>query len=155
MRVSLVAALPILAAAICSSAAAQERQWIAQKSPLGVEMMYGLPESDDILFAVRCDADARQIFVGFAHEPIGAGPGDTITLGLMSENGEIGLPAIVAYIDAMDITLIETTEVAGAELKPILSGGGTLFVMVEDGSEEIQLDGTAGDFADLFAACGL
>jgi hypothetical protein len=141
-------------ALLASSADAQERRWIANKTPEGIEVMYGMPESDDILFAIRCEAETKEVFVGFAHKPVSVEPGGPITLVLFSEAGEVELPAIVTYLDTMDITLIETPDVPGALLRPVFTEGTTLSIMVEDGVEEIPLTDTVDDFDALFTACG-
>jgi hypothetical protein len=139
--------------AAASAAEAEERQWIVDASSFGVEMMYGMPESDDILFAIRCDSKAKEIFIGFAHDPLGAKAGHVIELELDSEGGRVMLPAVVSYFDAMEVTLIETPNVTGAGLRPIFTDGVTLAVTVVDGTEEIPLSGMAGDFDALFSAC--
>jgi hypothetical protein len=155
MRARVPLALAILLVAAVALAGAQDRQWISQSSPDGAEVMYGTPDSDDILFAVRCDAAAKEVFVGFAHQPIGVAPGGAIDLTVFSEAGEVVLAATVSYFDAADIYLIETGNVASDDLRKVLTQGRTLSVMVEDGAEEIPLEGSAEGFGKLFSACGL
>jgi len=146
--------IPIMLSVLAPSADAQERRWMVDSSSFGAEMMYGTPESDDILFAIRCDAKAKEIFVGFAHDPLGAKPGSTIDLELYSEGGHVVLPAVVSYFDAIGVTLIETPNVTGAGLRPIFTDGLTLDVTVVDGTEQVPLSGMADDFDALFTACG-
>lgn len=153
MRASRLAMLFALLSVFATAAMAQEREWITAESDAGVEMMYGTPESDDILFAIRCDAKSKEIFIGFAHEPIGVRSGGAIDLTLFSESGETVIPSKASYLDTMDIWLIETTSIDAEKLRPIVTEGTALSVMVQDGSEEIPLEGTADGFKALFEAC--
>lgn len=153
LHLAILLMLPALPAAAVSPAGAQEREWVTVESDAGVEMMYGTPESDDIMFAVRCDAKSKDIFIGFAHEPIGVRSGSAIDLTLFSEAGETVVPSKASYLDTMDIWLIETTPIDAEKLRPIVIDGTVLSVMVQDGSEEIPLAGTADDFKSLFKAC--
>lgn len=154
MRTFPNAAVSLLLALTASPAAAQEREWVTGTSETGVEMMYGTTDSDDILFAIRCDAKSKEIFVGFAHMPIGVRNGDAIDLTLVSEAGETVLPSQVTYLEPMDIWLVESTDVPAADLRRIVTGGSALNVMVQDGGEEIPLAGAAEGFEALFSACG-
>ena len=143
----------LLVLSVATPAAAQEPEWLTGQSDNGVEMMYGTPASDDILFAIRCDAKTKELFVGFAHEPVGVPHGGSIDLTLFSEAGEVVLPAKVSYLDAMDITLIESKTVPAEELRKIVTEGTVLSVMVQDGVEEIPIKGMALNFSTLFSAC--
>lgn len=154
MRLFRLVLVPMLLPMLAASAEAQERRWMVDTSSFGSEMMYGTPDSDDILFAIRCDAKAKEIFVGFAHDPLGAKPGSMIDLDLYSEGGHVVLPAVVSYFDAMGVTLIETPNVTGAGLRPIFTEGVTLDVTVVDGTEQVPLSGMSTDFDALFTACG-
>jgi|GEM_PF-3289063 len=150
VRISLFSAVALLCAL---PASAQERRWMTDSSSFGVEMMFGTPNSDDVLFAIRCDSRAKEIFVGFAYDPVGVQPGSTIDLDLYSEGGHVVLPAHVSYFPEMQVTLIETPNVTGAGLRPIFTKGSVLEVRVLDGGEDVSLSGMEADFDALFTAC--
>lgn len=145
MTLSLAAAAP---------AAAQDRQWIVQDySPDGVAVMYGTPESDDVVLAFRCEPADGTLVVTVEHEPVRVGPDGTVGLILFSDAGEVALTARVERLEEIGVTLMEATTAPSPDLRAVLAGGDTLAVMIEDGAEEVPLAGSQAGFAALFAAC--
>ena len=55
---ALVLALPAMA-----PAAAQERTWILDDNPEAPRLIYGAPESDDILISFSCEPDQRRMTI--------------------------------------------------------------------------------------------
>ena len=96
MRRIVLALVSLLAAPLVG--AAQEaggRQWIGMAGPEGASLIYGTPQSDDIVIAFACDRATKELGVSFAHEPIGATDGMEVEVELFSEGGMVVLAKIL------------------------------------------------------------
>jgi hypothetical protein len=145
-----------VAASLAQAAGAQDgqRRWIALGSPERSALVYGTPDSDDLVIGFACLHATRQIAVAFTHEPLGAKDGMRVGIELSSESTHIALDATGQRLALDDIFLLEAKTTLSPALRRILTKGRTLTVMVQDGVEEIPLQGAAKAAADLIEACG-
>jgi hypothetical protein len=148
-----VALVPLLAVAAVPAIAQEGRQWIGMGGPEGASLIYGTPESDDIVVAFACERASQEIVVSFTFEPVGASDGVQLDMELSSEAGSVVLNASGHRLLLDDSFVLEAT-VAPDELREILTEGETLTVMVQDGAEELPLAGATDEVAALFEACG-
>jgi len=145
--------------------AAEGRVWIGT----AVGLLYGTPDSDDLLLGFACfeEGDGPVLAVALAHEPVFLADGEAATLELRSAGGALALAGEGMRLLLDDLFLIEARLVepearreAGAALAALLTAGGTLSVLVEDGEVELPLDGLAAALeeapgpAAVFAGCG-
>jgi len=156
MRRSVVLLTSALAVSLALEAAAEDRRrWLALSSPEARTVVYGTPESGDLVISFSCKRATRQIVVGFIHEPVGAENGMRIGMELSSEGGRVRLDATGERLPPFDgrfLLLAET--MPSPALRDMLTQGKTLSVMVQDGVEEIPLEGAAEAAAPLIEACG-
>jgi hypothetical protein len=145
-----------LAVSLALEAAADDgrRRWIAVSGPQVSSLMYGTPDSDDVHIGFTCRRATRQITVAFAHEPVGAKDGMRLGIELWSEGGRVMLDAAGRRMQLDDLFVLEATTTLSPALRRILTEGKTLSVMVQDGVEEIPLEGAARAAAGLMEACG-
>jgi hypothetical protein len=130
------------------------RSWIAWSDKKVTRLIYGTPESEDAVISFTCTRATRQIAVAFGHEPVGAKDGMRIGMELLSEGGRVMLDATGQGAQLHDIFFLEAKTTLSPALRRILTEGKTLSVMVQDGAEEIPLQGAAKAAAALIAACG-
>src|SRR5262245_28826263 len=156
MRPSVVLLTSALAVSLALEAAAeQHRRWLAANGAEGSALGYGTPETDDVLISFACPRATRQIVVTFAHEPVGARDGMRIGMELFSEGGRVMLDATGERDQLLDDNfLLRAKTTLNPALRRILTEGRTLSVMVQDGVEEIPLEGAAEAAAALIEACG-
>ncbi len=156
MRLNGVLLASALAVSLALEAGAQDdrRRWIALGTPEASSLVYGTPESDDLVVSFACKRATRQILVGFIHEPVGARDGMRIGIELSSEGGRVGLDATGERLPMDDRFLLLASTTLSPALRRILTEGKTLSVTVQDGAEEIPLRGAADAAADLIKACG-
>jgi hypothetical protein len=149
-------AVLLVAALIVSPALGAEpgRSWIAWSDEKVARLAYGTPESDDMVVGFICTRATRQLTVAFAHEPVGARDGMRIGMELFSEGGRVTLEATGERLQLDDIFLLEAKTTLTPALRGVLTKGRTLSVTVQDGVDEIPLQGAAEAAADLVEACG-
>jgi hypothetical protein len=153
MRLTIVA-VALLAAAGIEVNAQEGRQWIGIAGPDGASLLYGTPQSDDIVIGFRCERATDELVVSFRFEPVGAADGMEIDMELFSEGSAVVLPATGERMLLDDAFVLEARTELDPALRRIITEGETLSVMVQDGVEEIPLDGAAEEAAALFEACG-
>lgn len=154
MHLTSIALAGLLAAAAVPVSGQERRQWIAGEGPEGASLIYGTPQSDDVLLRFSCDAATKELTVAFAFEPLGAAEGMQIDMELFSEGGTAVLNATGHRMLLDDGFVLEATTRLEPELRQILTEGDTLSIMVQDGVEEIPLTGAAKDAAALLEQCG-
>ena len=151
MKTRALAATLALVAALPASAQEELLTWIAGTVPEAPMLLYGIPDSDHIVIGFRCAADLEGIQVTYNHEPLMARPGMTIAIDLSSAGGAYLVPATAIFSEMMGAYFLEGMAKAEA-LEPILSAGDMLFVMVEDGVEELP-QAAPEMVRDFFASC--
>ena len=151
MKTRALAATLALVAALPATAQEEVLTWIAGTVPEAPMLLYGIPDSDHIVIGFRCAADLEGIQVTYNHEPVAARPGMAIAIDLSSAGGAYLVPATAVFSEILGAYFLEGAAKAEA-LEPILSAGDVLFVMVEDGVEELPQ--AAPDMVrDFFASC--
>lgn len=153
MRLTIVA-VALLASAGADASAQEGRQWIGSAGPDGAALLYGTPQSDDIVIGFWCERATGDLVVSFRFEPVGAADGMEIDMELFSEGGAVVLLATGERMLLDDAFVLEARTDLNRALRRIISEGETLSVMVQDGAEEIPLAGAAEEAAALFEACG-
>jgi hypothetical protein len=154
MRLTIVAVVALLGSAGIGASAQEVRQWIGIAGPNGASLLYGTPQSDDIVVGFWCERATDELVVSFRFEPVGAADGMEIDMELSSEAGSVVLPATGERMLLDDAFVLEARTELDPVLRRIISEGVTLSIMVQDGVEEIPLAGAAEEAAALFEACG-
>jgi hypothetical protein len=155
VRSSVVFLASALAVAPAPAAGAERgRDWLAFGSAEKSVLVYGTPETDDVVISFSCTRATREVTVAFTHEPVGAKDGLRIGMELFSEGGRMMLDATGQRVEFDDTFVLEAKTTLSPVLRHILTDGQTLSVMVQDGVEEIPLQGAAKAGAVLIEACG-
>jgi hypothetical protein len=155
MRPSGVLLASALAVSVALEAGAQDdrRGWIVLSTPEASSVVYGTPNSDDLVISFSCKLATREIVVGFMHEPVRAKNGMRIDMELSSAGGRVRLDATGERLQLDDRFLLLAETTLSPALRRILTEGKTLSVKVRDRGKEIPLQGAAQAAADLIRAC--
>ncbi len=129
------------------------RQWIGAASAEGASLIYGTPQSDDVVLRFACDPATKELTAAFGFEPVGAADGMELDLELSSQGGSLVLHATGQRMLMDDSFVLEAKAPFDPALRDIITEGETLFVMAEDGVEEIPLAGAAEQAAAFFQEC--
>lgn len=147
-RIALAASVSVATPAI-----AQEERlvWIGNETPLEIALQYGLPESDHVVFGIRCDRESRLVTLsyGLNAEPGFPGP---YAIDLSSIGGARVIEAKLVHLDALEMYLLEAKITLDPEMSKILTTGDTLFLMIGDGADELPLP-EEGQLQPVLDAC--
>lgn len=147
----------VLACAAAPAIAADEYRWHGHITEEGGALSYAIPDSDGIKLDFHCERKTRKIVVTYEHEPQGIKDKDKVFV-RFSLRGRNPGPALTLHAAAERLDLNDTFILVGetrmgADLRQLLTEGGTLLVTVNGRSEEIPLAGIAKQTRYLFAAC--
>jgi hypothetical protein len=149
-----IALAALLVASCGEPAGAQEsRQWIGATSPDSVSLLYGTPDTDDVVINFTCDRVKKSIRFAYTFEPAGATSGMRIDVELSSEGGKMVLNAAGRRMDTDDAFVLEATTRADAALRRTLTEGRTLSIRVQMQVQAFPLSRATKPAADLIAAC--
>ncbi|MGD9739030.1 MAG: hypothetical protein AB7O56_09040 [Bauldia sp.] len=146
-------ALPFAAGlAIAVPAIAQDGLvWIAAERPEGVGLIYGLPESDHVVFTLDCDRESLALTITYLLDGEIGRP-EPFVLGLTSEGGTIEIDAAQVHLEMLDLYLLETKTTLDEPLAAIFTTGTTLTVTVGELTQELPLP-AAEELQPLLDAC--
>ena len=134
-RIAIAASVGLAMPAI----AQQERfVWIGNETPLEVALQYGLPQSDDVLLAIRCDRESRALTFTYALSAELGLPGP-YAIDISTAGGARLIEATQVHLEALGVYLFEAKTILDVELSKILTGGDTLHLMIGDGGDEFPL----------------
>jgi hypothetical protein len=143
----------VLLAAAGGPLSAEGRSWIADSDADAVWLIYGTPESDDILLSLTCERTAKTLTVWFATEPVAKDP-KSLPMELVSDGGRAQIVGNGSRSEMDDAFALEAKTALTPEWEKLLTGGKTLSVQVEGGKQAIPLDDTAQQgVAEIVKAC--
>ncbi|MBX3580919.1 MAG: hypothetical protein KF810_03355 [Rhizobiaceae bacterium] len=140
---------------VVASAHAQDRVWIGDTYEEGASLIYGTPDTGDIALSFSCARGSGKVAFSYIFEPINPTEGARVEVTL--EAGDIIMPVQTTgtRLEMDDIFVLEGQIPFDAQLVDLLTSQGALEVFVEDGSEEIPLEGARQAGRKLFETCPL
>jgi hypothetical protein len=144
--------LPCLAGTL---PAAQGRSWIADGDDSAAWIIYGTPESDDVVLSLTCDKAAKTVIVWFATEPVTVKNPQSLPMVISSEGGHVSLTGQGARSEMDDAYSLEAKTALTPELEKLLTGARKLSVKADGaGNADMPLDDVALNGAqDLVKGC--
>ena len=133
--------------------AQDRRQWIGAANPDSVVLLYGTPNTDDVVINFTCNRAKKSVKFSYASEPAGARNGMRIDVELSSEGGKMVLNATGRRMDMDDAFVLEATTRVDAALRRLLTEGRTLSIRVQKNVQAFPLAGVGKQAAELMAAC--
>lgn len=155
LLVALVALAPV-----AEAQAEAGRRWTGGGDAESGWLAYGTPETDDLVVHFSCERAMRRLLVTYLFEPVVAEDGGRVFLEIFSVGvGEDGA-SVILPLEATghrllldDAFLLEARTAWNPALRRLIVEGRELSIMVEDGVEELPLEGAAEQAAELFRAC--
>lgn len=129
------------------------RQWLGAIYGNAAALVYGTPQSDDLIISFLCDRASKALTVAFISEPAGARDGMRVDMELSSEGGSVSLNATGQRLGTGAFQFEATARSASA-IGRILTGGRILAVRLQQSTVAIPLAGAETHVAELVAACG-
>ncbi len=134
----------ILVVGLSGAASAQNRTWVSDGDDDAAWIIYGTPESDDVLLSLTCDKAAKTVTVWFATEPVAAKNPPSLPLEIASEGGRIRLTGQGARSEMDDAYSLEAKSPLTPELENLLIQARKISVRVEGaGKMDMPLDDVA------------
>jgi hypothetical protein len=153
-RLACCAAAALLWAATISALSAEGRSWVADSNAEATWLIYGTPESDDILLSLTCERGTNTLTVWFAVPPASGNDPETLPLELGSAGGRVQLTGKTSRSEMDDLFSLEAKTAFTPEVEKLLTGGKTLSVKVEGGAQDMPIDETAQKgIADIVESC--
>ena len=136
------------------SAAAEGRRWIADSGDDVATLIYGTPESDDMVLSLTCERASKTLTIWFAPQPVPVKAPDSLPLTLSSEAGRLQLTAAGSHSDLDDSYSLQAQTPLTPELEKLLVGARKLSVKVESRTTDMAIDDVALKGAEeLVEAC--
>lgn len=147
--------LAVIILTVASKVAADsELIWIGASYEESAWLSYAMPQTDWGVISFHCGRATRKLSVSYVFEPVDAEDGMTFDMELMSEGGQVVLHAVGERFLLDDAYILTAKTNLSPELHAVLFEGQTLTIMVQDGVDEIPLDGIITAAGDLIEACG-
>jgi hypothetical protein len=153
-RLACCAAAALLWAATTTALSAEGRSWIADSDADATWLIYGTPESDDILLSLTCERGAKTLAVWFAVQTASGKDPETLPMELISSGGRVQLTGKGSRSELDDLFSLEARTAFTPEVEKLLTGIKTLSVKVEGAAHDMQIDETAQKgIADIIESC--
>jgi hypothetical protein len=138
-----------------SPQAAERRSWVADADDGASWIIYGTPESDDILLSLTCDKAAKTVIVWFATEPVATKSPSTLPLEISSEGGRVSLTGQGSRSEMDDAYSLEAKAPLTPEFEKLLTQARKISVKAEGaGKMDMPLDDVAVNGAqDVVKGC--
>ena len=134
--------------------AADGRRWLADGDSEFARLIYGTPESDDMVLSLSCEKDTKTFWVWFAPQPIPVKASENMPLTIASDAGELELTAQGNHSDMDDSYSLEAKTTLTPAFAKLLSQAKTISIKVENHKMDLPLDDIALKGADeLVQAC--
>jgi hypothetical protein len=153
-RLAALAALVAAGAAAGEGLADEGRAWILDDAGEAVSLVYGTPETDDVLIGFSCGPE-RVLTVTYFFEPADARDGMTAEIELVTAAGHRLVKARGERSLLDDAFVLEGRTRLDAALARILGKGGTLAIAVRGSVDEVPLAGAEAGIAALVARCAV
>jgi hypothetical protein len=123
---------------------AEGRRWIADSNDEVTAVIYGTPESDDMVLSIACERTSKMVAIWFAVEPAPVKAADKMPLALATEGGRVQFTANGSRLDTGDLYSLEAQTPLTPELeKTLTGGGGKLSVEADNRTTDMPLDDAA------------
>jgi hypothetical protein len=137
------------------AAPSEARQWVAQGDAGASLLIYGTPESDDVLLSLTCDHSTKALTLWYVVEPVRAKDPESLAISLRSQAGTVALVGKGSRSELDNAYSLEVATEFTPELEKVLGGAKALSILVEDRAVEVPMDATAQDgIALLKKGCG-
>jgi hypothetical protein len=145
VRLATALALTLICRSTIGEAGAADpaRQWFAQGDQAVSSVIYGTPESDDVLLSLTCDHATKALTVWYTTEPAYSKDPKTLPIDIHSEGGSISLIGNGSRSELDDAYSLDVTTELTPQFEKLLSEATTLTILVEDGTVELPVDETA------------
>ncbi len=144
----------VFALGLALSAAAEGRRWIADSGDDVATLIYGTPESDDMVLSLTCERASKQLTVWFAPQPVPVKAPDSLPLTIASDAGRLQLTAAGTHSELDDSYSLEAHTPLTPEFEKLLVGAKKLSVKVDNHTTDLAIDDVALKGAeDLVEAC--
>lgn len=158
-RRSAIPLLPILPSALAVAVpnpvlGSEDRQWMAVETRARPAILYGTPNSNDVVVEFACPEGTGMVEMTLAYEPIMVGEGAPITLEIAVDNGHnIVLQGTGERLLIDDTFLITARTPLVQQLQYVFTEQEVLSIVVEDGTIDIPIEGAAAAGSRLLSAC--
>lgn len=147
------ATVSALLVALVAPAHAQERIWIGSAHDDGASLVYGTPESGDLALSFDCAKGSDALAFSYAFEPVNATDGVKVEVTLQAGDIIVPIETIGARLEMDDLFVLEGQTKLDNRFVDLITSSGILQIFVEDGSEEIPLDGAREAAESLTRTC--
>jgi hypothetical protein len=135
-------------------AAGEGRRWISDRDSQTAQLIYGTPESDDMLLSLTCEKKTKTLWVFFSPQPAPENASDKMPITITSEGGKYEVTATGTKSDMDESFSLEAKTTMTPELAKVLSTAKTVSVSVEKRKTDIPMDDAALEvIGDLVKGC--
>lgn len=139
---------------VAGPASAEGRRWIADASAEIAAVIYGTPESDDVVLSIACERATKTVSLWFAPQPVPAKAPAKMPIALASEGASIQLQAEGHRSDLDDTYALEVRSPLTGDIEKLLTGARKLSITVEKHGTDFPLDDIAlGGVGEVIGAC--
>ena len=153
MRAGLFTAILPVYGLVQGVEAQENLQWNGEEYAESAYLAYGVPETAHVRLFLSCERGGNVAFA-YAFEPIDATDGVIVTVTLEAGGTSLPIEATGVRLEMDDLFILEAEIPLDDRLQDVLTAQGVLSVFVEDGSEDIPLDGARAAAKPLARTCG-
>ena len=144
----------ILALLLAAPASAQTaRAWIFDDNPEAPALLYGAPDSDDVLIAISCEPDEKRMTIVEAVGSKKLNPGRSTTFRLSAGTANLDLTGDAVANETDGSVNVEVTGPPNPRVFALLRAGPSLVIEVAGEKETIPLAGAAPHIPVLEKLC--
>jgi len=144
-----------MGAILAAPLSASDRTWGFVNADDRKEMIYGLPDSDDVVLTIGCSDYLKGISVTFTPETTQMKDGRKATLVLATDSDTQSFKGKAVYQEFYGFSIIEAENVPVGTLRPLVTSGEDLHVELQDEAMIIPVGNAKKKFAKMFKACGV
>ena len=153
-RAAIICGLSATLVGSIAANASDGRRWIADKDSQTAQLIYGTPESDDMLLSLTCEKKTKTLWVFFAPSPAPEKPAAKMPITLSSEAGQAELTATGTRSEMDDSYSLEAKTTMTPDIAKVLAGAKTISVSADKRKTDVPLDDVAlGVIGDLVQGC--
>ena len=153
-KLGLAAGLAAALALALPASAADGRRWVSDGDSEIARLIYGTPESDDMLLSLTCEKESKTFWLWFAAQPAPAKAPDKMPITVSTEGGNVELTADGTRSDMDDSYSLEVKTTMTPDLAKVLSGAKTVSIKVDNRKTDVAFDDVAlGAVPDLVQGC--
>lgn len=146
-------ALASLLAVAGPSGAQNARTWILDDNPEMAVLLYGAPESDDIVISFSCDAGTKQMLVSESLPSQALTPGNRTTFKLTAGTTSLDLTGDALASEGDGAVSIEVANAPIARVLALLKAGSSLEITLPGAKETLPLGNASPHLATFERLC--